>query len=609
MQDWDKDVRTEERTLEMFARGMKTIYELMGEEKNVLLFVACSIFAITGMNHLFPLLLGGLFDEIPKMVEVSGYTAKAYWMLFAIISVLLISIAFDRFVVETKFLKSWLKLERAWPVSAKEKLLKLSLTFHQRENTGKKISKIEKGCDRLIDIVGDLRWQLITRLCNLAINVSIVLILDWRLGLIFFVPFVPASLLYLHAFKYFGPTYERLEELFELSSGHLCQSIQLIQTVQSFGQEKKELEKFTEVRDKIMEMDIAASIGMQKYIFGAVAIMFITFTLMIWVGIHFLIQKSTSLGTLTYIVYTGGSTFDGLWQIINTYFEIQKRMFAAFRLKDLMDERPDIVSPENAVIPKKFKGKFALRNVHFAYQNSEKKVLDGLNMIIKPGMMVSLAGKSGEGKTTAVKLLNRMIDFTEGTIVLDGNDIRTLDLDWLREKFAIVQQDVQLFDRTVLENVSYAQDVPNEELVEQALRVADLEVILNDPIRFPKGAFEEIGENGRYLSGGEKQRVGIARAYYALMCQARVLILDEATSNLDSETERAIQSMLNELRKHKSISIIAIAHRFSTIMRSDKIYVINGGRVVEEGNHKRLMKQNGLYKQLVDLQELGELEN
>jgi len=608
MQDWDKDMKTQERTLEMFARGMKTIYELLGEEKNVLLFVACSIFAITSMNHLFPLLLGGLFDEIPNMVEVGGYTAKAYWMLLAIISVLLASIAFDRFVVETKFLKSWLKLERAWPVSAKEKLLKLSLTFHEKENTGKKISKIEKGCDRLVDIIGDLRWQLITRLCNMVINVSIVMILDWRLGLIFFIPFIPASLLYLHAFKFFGPTFERLEELFELSSGHLCQSIQLIQTVQSFGQEKKELKKFTEVRDKIMEMDIAASIGMQKYIFGAVAIMFVTFALMIWVGIHLLIQKSTSLGTLTYIVYTGGSTFDGLWQIINTYFEIQKRMFAAFRLKDLMDEKPDIVSPENAIIPAKFKGKFALRDVRFGYQNSEKKVLDGLNMIIKPGMMVALAGKSGEGKTTAVKLLNRMIDFTDGTIILDGNDIRSLDLDWLREKFAIVQQDVQLFDRTVLENVGYAQDVPNEELVEKALSVADLEVILNDPIRFPKGTQEQIGENGRYLSGGEKQRVGIARAYYALMCEARVLILDEATSNLDSETERAIQTMLNELRKHKSISIIAIAHRFSTIMRSDKIYVINGGRVVEEGNHKRLMKQNGLYKQLVDLQELGELE-
>lgn len=608
MHDWDQDVSTEQQTLNFFARGMKTLHELLGTEKQDLLFVCCSIFVLSGVGHIFPLLLGQLFNEIAAMIESGGYTIKAYWLLTMIVSVTIVSKAFERFGVEVKFSKSLIRLESDWPIKAKEKLLQLSEAFHQRENTGKKISKIDKGCDRLVAIVGTLRWDFFNRLSYSLINVVIVLVLDWRLGLLFAAPMIPAMVLYYQAFKRYGPTFERLEKLFEQSSGHLCQSIQLIQTVQSYAQEEKELNEYVKVREEIVKLDTEACVGMQKYYFAAACIMDISFALVLWIGFHFLLQGSVSLGTLTYIAFSGGATFDGLWNVINSYFEIQRKMYAAFRMKELMDEEPEIVSCEKAITPAKYKGKFVLRDVKFVYPNSEKKVLNGLDMIIRPGKMVALAGKSGEGKTTAVKLLNRIIDIDQGSIVLDGRDIRQLDLRWLRKKFAIVQQDVQLFDRTVLRNVGYADEFPDEELVRKALRVADLEIILTDSERFPKGLWEKIGENGRYLSGGERQRVGIARAYYALMRQANMLILDEATSNLDSQAERAIQSMLNNLRTHKTISIVAIAHRFSTIMRSDKIHVIGGGKVLEEGNHKRLMRQNGLYAQLVELQELGELE-
>jgi ABC-type multidrug transport system fused ATPase/permease subunit len=312
-------------------------------------------------------------------------------------------------------------------------------------------------------------------------------------------------------------------------------------------------------------------------------------------------------GTIVYIISTGTVTLQGLWQLVHEYTEILRRLIAVFRMKELLDEEPEIKDEPSALIPEKYIGNFALDNLAFAYPNKEKAVLENFNLNIEPGEMIAFVGKSGEGKTTAAKLICRMFDPTSGAILLDGQNVKEIKLDWYRRLFAVVQQDVDIFDASILENIRYSYPSALEEEVLEAMKASYLRVVLDDKERFPRGMLEQVGEKGVKLSGGERQRVGIARAYLALLNGAKVLVLDEATSSLDSQAELAIQKMIQKLREKQGISIIAIAHRLSTIQKADTIYVINNGKIIEKGNHGKLLERNGLYAELVNLQRMGEL--
>ena len=218
--------------------------------------------------------------------------------------------------------------------------------------------------------------------------------------------------------------------------------------------------------------------------------------------------------------------------------------------------------------------------------------------------MIAFVGKSGSGKTTLVKLLLRAYDPVSGSIMLDGQDIRSLQRGWYRRLFASVRQDVDVFDGTIRDNVAYSHPDATDQEVEQAARAAHLGAVIDEKDRFPLGLMTIVGERGIRLSGGEKQRVGIARAYLHLLKGARFLVLDEATSSLDSQAERAIQDMVNRIRQEQRITVIAIAHRLSTIKLADRIYVLQQGRITEQGTHHELTSLGGIYANLVHLQQL-----
>ena len=239
-------------------------------------------------------------------------------------------------------------------------------------------------------------------------------------------------------------------------------------------------------------------------------------------------------------------------------------------------------------------GAISLRNVCFAYPQSTTEVLHDISIQIEPGQTVALVGRSGAGKTTLTNLIARFYDPTSGTVSLDGRDLRDITLGSYRSLLGMVEQDVFLFDGTIRENIAYARRRTNEGDVERAAEAAAADEFIR---RMPDGYDTIIGERGVKLSGGQRQRLAIARA---ILADPRILILDEATSNLDSESEQLIQQSLSQLLQDRTA--IVIAHRLSTIAKADKIVVLEDGRIVETGTHDELVDRGGRYRNMVHLQ-------
>lgn len=380
-------------------------------------------------------------------------------------------------------------------------------------------------------------------------------------------------------------------------------------TVQSYVQEDRERDRLGDVRNSMAELDTDIAIRIQTYFWLIGSLLHLSFVFTLAIAVYFVYEGTSSAGTIVYLIATGNVTLQSVWEISNIYSRIMRDLVAVERMKILLDEEAEIRNEAEGVKLTSLRGEIQFKNVSFTYPGKEQPVLDHFSIEMKPGQMVALVGKSGEGKSTIVKLLCRMFDITEGEILLDGKNIQDLDLFWYRKLFATVQQDVDIFDASLLENIAYPCPEYTQEEIERALQAAHLLTMVQDTEKFPEGLQTMVGDRGVKLSGGERQRVGIARAYLALLKGARFLILDEATSSLDSEAESAIQAMIDDLHKDMPITIIAIAHRLSTIQKADSINVVQGGKIIEYGDHEKLMRHNGLYSRLVELQQLGEVRD
>lgn len=602
MADWD-EINREEWSLKFFLKGLKIFWELLGDERKNICRVVVWLVFLSILDLLLPYFLKLIFDEIPVVLMQKQISRYLVWLVVSVFLLRIFTLYLRHFSKEIRFLKSWIRLENFWPVMAQEKLLALSIGYHEKENTGKKIAKINKGCEKLVEIVANLFWDFLPSFLYLAINIVFVLAIDWKLGILFMIPFIPAAIINLKIHRRFALEWEKWEEKKEISTGLFCQSLINVKTVQSFVQEKREKTNFSFVRKQMEKLDVEVSVRMQKYFFAMNLILQASLILIIFAGIYFVYKEQSTVGTVVYIIITGNVTIQNLWGLLHVYMRIMRHLVAVIRMKELIEQEIDIKNSPNAAVPREFNGSFEFCDVTFSYPG-KSPVLKNLDFGIRPNQMAALVGKSGEGKTTIIRLICRMYDVSSGKILLDGADIRDLDLFWYRRLFAVVQQDVDIFDSTIFENIKYP--CPNASLsqVEESIRAAHLENILNDKERFPDGLSTQVGERGVRLSGGEQQRVGIARAYLALLNGAKILILDEATSDLDSEAERAIQKMISKLRDETEISIIAIAHRLSTIKKSDVIFVIGERGIIEKGSHEELISKPGVYSELVELQKI-----
>lgn len=411
--------------------------------------------------------------------------------------------------------------------------------------------------------------------------------------------FLPIPMIVFGAFwfqKRAEPRYAKVREMVSLLASRLSNNISGITTIKSFTAESRERERLAqESQDYVNANSDAIAVSSAFIPVIRMAILF-GFLLTFLVGGYFTLEGTLEVGAYGLLVFLTQRLLWPLTQLASTIDLYERAMASTRRILDLMEQRSVLAAGSHSSDPSDIQGKLTLKNVSFGYLEGHPTVRN-LNLDIAAGTTVALVGATGAGKSTITKLLLRFYDPTEGNVTLDDVPLNDWDVKSLRDSIGLVSQDVFLFHGTVRENLAFAKpEATDEEIIEVAKLAEAHDFILE----LPNGYDTVVGERGQKLSGGQRQRLSIARA---LLKNPRVLILDEATSAVDNETEAAIQRSLEQIRKGRTV--IMIAHRLSTIVNADNIVVLDRGEIVAQGSHSALVEQPGIYQQLWKVQTGG----
>lgn len=485
--------------------------------------------------------------------------------------------------------------------NAHRKMVFLSLGYHEKENTGSKIIKISRGVDKIENLFGNFFWEVAPTIFQIVLTTATLLWVNWIFGVIILI-FVPAFiLLTLRVNRMVFPFRMKRFNNQEVAAGLMTQSIININTVKSFVQELREYRQFSVATQNVKNNVMEEYGRILKYNIARNLVIDLGRGFVLLFGIYLAVKGHITVGSLVFVYTISEKALVSLFRISRLYDRIMESAEAVERLYELSLEESEIKNLARGFKPKNIEGTIEFRNVDFVYKESSSKALDGVNLSICSGGVTALVGPSGGGKTTVARMIYRHYDPAKGEVLLDGKSLKEYDLYTFRKFIAIVAQEVEIFNSTVKENIAYAK--PNASLAEikAVARIANAEEFIT---QLKDGYDTIVGERGIKLSGGQRQRLGIARS---ILANPRILIFDEATSSLDSYSEKLIQDAMEKIRKNRTV--IIIAHRLSTIKKADKIIVLENGKVAEEGSHTELFRaQGGLYQKLINLQNMGDIE-
>lgn len=565
-------------------------------KKMVWLFTMISIFELLRLIN--PYFMKLLIDYLTSgtNLEFARLLSFVCLMLATDIFVTLVHYFKDKKIFDFLIL-----IEYQLPIDLQKKLVSLSLGYHEKENTGNKIIKVQRGVDRLSELMSNASWEFFPTITQILFTFFSMLYFSWQVSLVFIV-FVPIFVVItLKMNKITNPLRTSRHEEYENAAGVLGQSIINIYTVQSFVQEKNETKKFRHIRDKIAAMEgiewpIVLNYNLLRSIIvdlGRVSV--------ILLSAYFTWQGTITLGSLVFFITLSETAYHALFRLSRTYDRLIENSTGVERITGLLAEKSALINKPKIATAEHIKGQIEFQDVSFAYhQDSRFQALNKIDFKIKPGETIALVGPSGGGKSTIVKLIYRHYDVTGGKILIDGHNIKDYDLYAYRSELAIVPQDVEIFNESIRENIAYGRPEATQEEIDQAAQIANIDFI---PC-LENGYDTLVGERGIKLSGGQKQRVGIARA---VLSSPKILIFDEATSNLDTHSEKLIQKSIENIARKQTM--IIIAHRLSTVVNADKIFVVKDGRIAESGSHEELLKnKDGIYTELLRLQAVGELK-
>lgn len=467
-------------------------------------------------------------------------------------------------------------------------LQRLSLEFFGGKRTGDLMSRIGTDTDRICTFLSVNLLDFVSDVLLIAGTAVVLVWTDWKLAVATLIPLPVIAWLVYQVRIRLRNGFERGNRAWAEMTSVLADAIPGIRVVKAFAQEKREIERFGQSNDRVLQANDRVN-TVWSFFGPMINLLTQLGLLIIWAfGIWLIIRGQVKLGVLTAFLTYISRIYIRL-ESMSRMFQVTQRASASVqRIFEILDRVPSVADPAQPVPIGRLRGEIAFRKVTFRYGN--RMVIENLELEIQPGEMIGLVGPSGAGKSTLVNLVCRFYDVSDGAILVDGIDIRSFAVEDYRRHIGIVLQEPFLFFGTIAENIAYGRPTATREEIIAAARAARAHEFI---LRLPDGYDSMVGERGQSLSGGERQRISIARA---LLIDPKILILDEATSSVDTETEREIQEALDNLIQGRTT--IAIAHRLSTLRRADRLVVLERGRIAEVGQQDELLKNPGAYSRL-----------
>lgn len=537
----------------------------------------------------FPFVAGKLIDTAQGTSWIVNDVNSIAWILIGILAVQSIF----------SFFRVWLfalvseRSMRDIRLALYSRMVRLPMTFFDKRRTGELISRITADVSQLQDTFSTTLAELFRQVVTLVAGIGFLLYNTPKLT-VFMLGTFPVLVLIAMVFgRFIRKLSKKTQDELAAANVIVEETLQSISTVKSFVGEAFESARYGKGLNSVVGVALTTAKYRGAFISFIIFALFGGIVAVMWYGASLVAEGQMTVGELvSFVLYTTfiGGSIAGLGDI---YSQLQKAIGSSERVLEIMEEEPEA---ELGKTSDAFEGRIEFNQVGFRYPTRpEVEVLKHVSFRIQSGEKVALAGHSGAGKSTIIQLLLRFYEAEKGQILVDGRDVKEWDLKALRSKIGIVPQEVLLFGGSIRENIAYAKPSASEEEIIQASKKANAWQFIS---QFPDGLDTLVGERGVKLSGGQRQRVAIARA---ILKDPAILILDEATSSLDAESESLVQQALDELMKGRTTLIIA--HRLATIRKVDRIYALSEGKIVEEGSHKELLQNEaGFYANLVRLQ-------